>query len=85
MAGPRRSRRAISSVQIASLRKLLGETPEGYDWIATVPRFGYRSAGAVKPPSSAPLPRGSRSWFFPSQISRAIPGKTISSTASPRA
>ena len=37
------------SVQIASLRKLLGETPEGSDWIATVPRFGYRFAGAVKP------------------------------------
>jgi TolB-like protein len=37
------------SVQIASLRKLLGETPEGSDWIATVPRFGYRFAGAVEP------------------------------------
>jgi TolB-like protein len=37
------------SVQIASLRKLLGETPEGSDWIATVPRFGYRFAGAVAP------------------------------------
>jgi len=37
------------SVQIASLRKLLGETPEGSDWIATVPRIGYRFAGAVEP------------------------------------
>jgi TolB-like protein/Tfp pilus assembly protein PilF len=37
------------SVQIASLRKLLGETPEGSDWIATVPRVGYRFAGAVEP------------------------------------
>jgi TolB-like protein len=37
------------SVQIASLRKLLGETPEGTDWIATAPRFGYRFAGSVEP------------------------------------
>ena len=33
------------SVQIASLRKLLGETPEGAEWIATAPRIGYRFAG----------------------------------------
>ena len=37
------------SVQIASLRKLLGATPDGSDWIATAPRFGYRFAGAVEP------------------------------------
>ena len=37
------------SVQIASLRKLLGETPEGSDWITTVPRVGYRFSGAVEP------------------------------------
>lgn len=30
------------SVQIASLRKLLGESPEGNDWISTIPRVGYR-------------------------------------------
>ena len=36
------------SVQIASLRKLLGETLEGADWIATTPRVGYRFAGAVE-------------------------------------
>lgn len=35
------------SVQIASLRKLLGQSPEGGDWIATVPRVGYRFAGHV--------------------------------------
>jgi TolB-like protein/tetratricopeptide (TPR) repeat protein len=35
------------SVQIASLRKLLGQTPSGGDWIATVPRVGYRFVGAV--------------------------------------
>src|SRR5262245_9206483 len=35
------------SVQIASLRKHLGLTPAGDDWIATVPRVGYRFAGPV--------------------------------------
>jgi TolB-like protein/Tfp pilus assembly protein PilF len=37
------------TVQIALLRKLLGEKPEGGDWIATSPRVGYRFAGAVQP------------------------------------
>jgi len=35
------------SVQIASLRKLLGEQPEGGDWILTAPRLGYRFTGDV--------------------------------------
>src|SRR5215212_5874102 len=35
------------SVQIAALRKLLGATQEGGEWIATVPRVGDRFAGAV--------------------------------------
>jgi TolB-like protein len=30
------------SVQIASLRKLLGPSPNGGEWIATIPRVGYR-------------------------------------------
>ena len=30
------------SVQIAALRKVLGTNESGADWIATVPRFGYR-------------------------------------------
>jgi len=30
------------SVQIASLRKLLGASPGGGEWIATIPRVGYR-------------------------------------------
>lgn len=30
------------SVQIAALRKVLGRTENGAEWIATVPRFGYR-------------------------------------------
>src|SRR3954464_15364344 len=35
------------TVQIASLRKQLGTPPGGGDWIATVPRVGYRFVGAV--------------------------------------
>ena len=51
------------TVQVAHLRKALGRTPEGSDWIVTVPRFGYRlaiddvpSAGSVSLPMLAVLP-----------------------------
>src|SRR5262245_24034573 len=33
------------SVQIAALRKQLGPTPGGGEWIATIPRVGYRFVG----------------------------------------
>jgi TolB-like protein len=39
------------SVQIAGLRKQLGPTPEGGEWIATAPRVGYRFIGL---PAQAP-------------------------------
>ena len=45
-------------------------------------------AQAKPAPAPAPenrLPRAFRSWFFPSPISGAIAGRTILSTASPRA
>jgi TolB-like protein len=35
------------SVQIAALRRLLGAAEDGSDWIATVPRVGYRFVGSV--------------------------------------
>ncbi|MCK1576987.1 winged helix-turn-helix domain-containing protein [Bradyrhizobium sp. 174] len=35
------------SVQIAALRKLLGGRGDGGEWIATVPRVGYRFAGSL--------------------------------------
>ncbi|MFC7701543.1 winged helix-turn-helix domain-containing tetratricopeptide repeat protein [Bradyrhizobium sp. GCM10028915] len=35
------------SVQIAALRKQLGSSPDGGDWIATIPRVGYRFTGCV--------------------------------------
>jgi TolB-like protein len=36
------------SVQIAALRKALGPGPNGGEWIATIPRVGYRFVGAVE-------------------------------------
>src|SRR6266487_2559046 len=33
------------SVQIAALRKQLGPTADGGDWITTIPRVGYRFVG----------------------------------------
>ena len=49
------------TVQIAALRRALGERPDGLDWIATVPRKGYRlvtddDAGHAGRPSIAVLP-----------------------------
>jgi TolB-like protein len=35
------------TVQIAALRKFLGATDDGQDWIATVSRIGYRFAGRL--------------------------------------
>ena len=42
------------SVQIAALRKQLGPTTDGGDWIITVPRVGYRFVG---PPLTEPIER----------------------------
>jgi TolB-like protein len=41
------------SVQIAGLRKALGHTSAGGDWIATIPRVGYRFVGAADQASGA--------------------------------
>jgi TolB-like protein len=48
------------SVQVAALRKLLGRSPDGAEWIATVPRLGYRLAGVavVEQGEIAPLDHG---------------------------
>ncbi|MCA6119249.1 winged helix-turn-helix domain-containing protein [Bradyrhizobium sp. WSM 1738] len=40
------------SVQIAALRKQLGPTERGEDWITTIPRIGYRFVG---PPAKEPV------------------------------
>jgi TolB-like protein len=46
------------SVQIAALRKTLGQRPDGSEWIATVPRVGYRltrvSSSAPPEPNEMP-------------------------------
>jgi TolB-like protein/Flp pilus assembly protein TadD len=44
------------SVQIAALRKLLGRAPDGTEWIATVPRIGYRLTAKVTLDESAARP-----------------------------
>src|SRR5499426_2478965 len=47
------------SVQIAALRKQLGPSPDGGDWIATIPRVGYRFVGSVaaQPGTDSGAPR----------------------------
>ena len=45
------------SVQVATLRKLLGPSNGGGDWIATVPRVGYRFVGAVETLEGAVSPK----------------------------
>lgn len=42
------------SVQIAGLRKLLGNQPDGGPWIVTVARAGYRFAGTIEESDSMP-------------------------------
>ena len=42
------------TVQIAQLRKVLGEAPDGGSWITTVPRVGYRFSGSVQRLANAP-------------------------------
>ncbi len=46
------------SVQVANLRRLLGPNPQGGEWIATVPRVGYRFAGEIERsmPATTPPP-----------------------------
>jgi len=39
------------SVQIATLRKLLGDRPDGQEWITTVPRVGYQLNTAETSPT----------------------------------
>src|SRR6266704_1740396 len=43
------------SVQIAALRKQLGPSPDGGEWIATVPRVGYRFVGGLSAQPTADM------------------------------
>ena len=47
------------SVQVASLRRLLGSMADGTEWIATVPRVGYRFTGAIERLDEAAAARNS--------------------------
>ena len=47
------------TVQIASLRKHIGTSPGGGDWIATIPRVGYRFVAAVGRQADRPNRPGS--------------------------
>ena len=64
------------SVQIATLRKLLGDRPDGQEWITTVPRVGYQLCTAESSPTgdlgldARRPPRGRRLPSSPSSISR---------------
>jgi TolB-like protein len=49
------------SVQVAALRKLLGPSPGGGDWIVTVARLGYRFAGATLVPNARGSPTATAS------------------------
>jgi TolB-like protein len=44
------------TVQIAALRRALGEVPGGEDWIVTLPRRGYRFVGPAVTKSEAQVP-----------------------------
>ncbi len=46
------------SVQIAALRKCLGQMPDGGEWIVTVARIGYRFAGHAA--AERQMPRGEK-------------------------
>ena len=59
------------SVQIAALRKLLGQSPDGRDWITTVPRVGYRFARTLHPEEGGDAP-GEEDGAHPRRPSIAV-------------
>jgi len=58
------------TVQIATLRKVLGERPDGSEWIITVPRVGYRMV--VGQPSSIPATTAKVTVPLPEQPTLAV-------------
>lgn len=74
------------TVQIAQLRKVLGEAPDGSSWITTVPRVGYRFSASVEPWPRRRVLRwrcrmSLRLPCCPSSTAAPMPSRTISSTA----
>lgn len=60
------------SVQVSQLRKLLGETPDGGEWITTIPRIGYRFA-AIQGTFAQP-----NVWQEPGPSIAVLPFETLS-------
>jgi adenylate cyclase len=60
------------SVQIASLRKCLGQPSEGGEWIATIPRIGYRFLGKL-----VPVPHDERPVMHPLLANAAKPSLAV--------
>lgn len=58
------------TVQIAALRKLLGERPDGSEWIITVPRVGYRMVSPQAP--SIPIATAKVAAPLPEQPTLAV-------------
>ena len=65
------------TVQVATLRKLLGSSSEGKDWITTVPRVGYRFTGAVEALPEAGSPK-ERSGVQPGPSIGVLPFANLS-------
>jgi TolB-like protein len=55
------------SVQIAALRKQLGPTDDGGEWITTIPRLGYRFVGV---PAQEPSRKGAEPQALPTERER---------------
>jgi DNA-binding winged helix-turn-helix (wHTH) protein len=58
------------SVQIALLRKVLGERDDGGDWIATMPRVGYRLSRSSATTQSTARQSGSSGMATSFSVSR---------------
>ena len=82
------------SVQIAALRKQLGPTADGGDWITTIPRVGYRFVGLpakepveqIAEPKASPVGREHRPSIavLPFANLSGEKSKNISPTALPK-
>jgi len=66
------------TVQIAALRRTLGEVPGGEDWIVTLPRRGYRFVGPDVTKSEAqvpPIPKPDPTAKLSATMAPALPDK----------
>src|SRR5439155_21857132 len=63
------------SVQVAMLRKALGQSPDGGEWIATIPRVGYRFLGRLDPVERADHGHSDIDEYLPSPSSHKLSDK----------